>query len=235
MTAGRARGILRLNLKNSNSSRPSWSNAGDLSVPQRGGPPADFFEGRRLAPMWESRRKEAESMTVESLKTLFEYNYWANRKLFQIMAQLASDQLTQNIGGSYESIRNTMVHILSAESGWLERCGGPERGPRLNPNDFPTLDLMIQSWAKLEMAEKSFLSQLDNRDLVYNIEFSLNHTETYSLRLGELLQHAAIHGVHHRGQIALLLRLLGYTPGNFDILVYYLERNSIPSRGTQQN
>ena len=174
-------------------------------------------------------------MTVESLKTLFEYNHWANRKLFEVMAQLTSEQLIQNIGGSYGSIRNTMVHILSAESGWLERCGGPERGPRLNPNDFPTLDLIIRSWAKLEMAKKRFLSQLNNQHLVQNIEFSLNQTETYSLRLGELLQHAAVHGVHHRGQIALLLRLLGYVPGNFDILVYYLERNSIPWRGTQQN
>jgi uncharacterized damage-inducible protein DinB len=234
MTASRARDIVRLNLKNSNSSRPSWSNACDFSVPQRGGPSADFAEGRARA-MRESRTKEAESMTVESLKTLFEYNYWANRKLFEVMAQLTSEQLIQNIGGSYGSIRNTMVHILSAESGWLERCGGPERGPRLNPNDFPTLDLIIQSWSKLQMAEKRFLSQLNNQHLVQNIEFSLNQTETYSLRLGELLQHAAVHGVHHRGQIALLLRLLGYVPGNFDILVYYLERNSIPWRGTQQN
>ena len=190
--------------------------------------PADFAEGRAPRAMRESRTEEAESMTVESLKSLFEYNYWANRKLFEVMAQLTSEQLIQNISGSYGSIRNTMVHILSAESGWLERCGGPKRGPQLNPNDFPTLDSIIQAWTTLEMDEKRVLSQLNNQHLVQNIEFSLNHTETYSLRLGELLQHAAIHGVHHRGQIALLLRLLGYIPGNFDVLVYYLERNSVP-------
>jgi uncharacterized damage-inducible protein DinB len=42
--------------------------------------------------------------------------------------------------------------------------------------------------------------------------------------LGELMQHAIVHGVHHRGQVALLLRLLGYAPGNFDILFYYGEK-----------
>jgi uncharacterized damage-inducible protein DinB len=43
--------------------------------------------------------------------------------------------------------------------------------------------------------------------------------------VGELLQHAANHGVHHRGQVSLLLRLLGYNPDNFDILFYYAEKH----------
>jgi uncharacterized damage-inducible protein DinB len=45
--------------------------------------------------------------------------------------------------------------------------------------------------------------------------------------LGELLQHAANHGVHHRGQVSLLLRLLGDDPDNFDILFYYEEKRGL--------
>ena len=37
--------------------------------------------------------------------------------------------------------------------------------------------------------------------------------------LGEMMQHAANHGVHHRGQVALLLRLLGHVPGDFRLQV----------------
>ena len=44
------------------------------------------------------------------------------------------------------------------------------------------------------------------------------------MALGQLLHHAAIHGVHHRGQVVLLLRTLGQVPGNFDILIYYAQR-----------
>ena len=33
--------------------------------------------------------------------------------------------------------------------------------------------------------------------------------------------------VRHRGQVALMLRLLDYTPGNFDILFYYAEKRGV--------
>ena len=46
--------------------------------------------------------------------------------------------------------------------------------------------------------------------------------------LGELMQHSANDAVHHRGQLALL-RLLGHTPENFDLLIYYAEKRGIPA------
>jgi uncharacterized damage-inducible protein DinB len=168
-------------------------------------------------------------MTVKDLERLYDYSYWANRKLFQVASQLTPEQFTQKVAGSYGSIRNTLVHVLSAEWGWLERCGGPRRGPALKPDDYPTLESLVEVWSRVEGDAREFLAKLKDEDLTRTVEFTNPRGEKRSGVLGALLQHGATHGVHHRGQVALLLRSLGYTPGNFDLLFYDAEKNRAPA------
>ena len=162
-------------------------------------------------------------MTVKDMEVLYDYGYWANKKLFQLISRLTPEQFAQPVAGSYGSIRNTLVHALSAEWGWLDRCGGQERGPRLSPDNYPTVESLVEAWNKVEGYVRDFLSRLKDEDLARDIEFTLGGPEKHSMQLGYMMQHGAIHGIHHRAQVALLLRMLGYEPGSFDMLFYYAE------------
>ena len=117
-----------------------------------------------------------------------------------------------------------MVHGLSAEWGWLDRCGGPPRGAKLESADYATVESLVSTCGKVEASMREFLSDLKDGDLTREIEFTLGGPEKRSMPLGQLLRHGANHGVHHRGQVALLLRVLGHTPGNVDLLIYYSEK-----------
>jgi uncharacterized damage-inducible protein DinB len=163
-------------------------------------------------------------MTVTDLEVLFDYGHWANRKLLQVLSRLMPEQFTRTVDGTHGSIRNTLVHALSAEWGWLSRCGGPDRGPPLDPADYPTVESLAATWARVETYLREFLAGLRDQDLARCAEFAVGGGEKRSLPVGELLQHAANHGVHHRGQVSLLLRLLGFTPDNFDLLFYLAEK-----------
>ena len=166
-------------------------------------------------------------MRVEDLERLYAHSYWANRKLLGAISQMPPEQFTQTVAGSYESIRNTLVHVMSAEWGWLDRCGGPPRGPKLKSDDYPTLESLVTTWAKVEADMRAFLAGLEDEDLDRIIEFSLGGP-THRVSLGNLLQHGAVHAVHHRGQVAMLVRMLGSVPGNFDLVLYDVE-NSVPA------
>lgn len=158
-------------------------------------------------------------MRANDLERLYDYHYWANRKLLAVVSQLTPEQFTQSVAGSYGSVRNTLVHILSAEWGWLERCGGPKRGERLNPDDYPTVEALIRAWEPVEESLRALLSTLEDSDLARSTVFTLDG-RAYALPLEDMLHHAAVHAVHHRGQVSLLLRTLGFVPGNFDLLMY---------------
>ena len=165
-------------------------------------------------------------MTVADLQRRHDYGYWANRKLFAVIGQLTPEEFTRDAAGSYGSIRNTLVHMMSAEWGWIDRCGGPSRGPALKADDYPTFDSIVTQWAIVEGYARGFLATLSDADLGRIVEFDLGPVAVGAVPVGELLQHASTHGVHHRGQVALLLRVLGRAPGNFDLLFYDMEKRT---------
>ena len=103
-------------------------------------------------------------MTVNDLKSLFDYGHWANRKLFAVISQLTLDQFTKPLSGDHGSVRKTMAHILSAESGWVRRCSGLERGTPLNPDDYSTPAALADASNRVEANTREFLSKLKDED-----------------------------------------------------------------------
>ena len=162
-------------------------------------------------------------MTVEDLKRRYDYGYWANERIFAIITQLTPAEFVRGVAGGWGSIRNTLVHTMSAEWGWIDRCGGPTRGPALKPDDYPTPESLIGQWGVVEAHVRQFLHGLHDDDMRRTIEFNLPQTGKRTSTLGELLEHGANHAVHHRGQVALMLRMLGHAPGAFDLLLYDAE------------
>ena len=64
----------------------------------------------------------------DELDRLYGYHYWAMHQLLSVVAKLSPAEFTRSVAGSYGSVQETLVHTLSAEWGWLERCGGWVRG-----------------------------------------------------------------------------------------------------------
>jgi uncharacterized damage-inducible protein DinB len=167
-------------------------------------------------------------MTAKDLETSFDYSYWAYRKLFEVISQLTSEQFTQPVAGSYGSIRNSLVHMMSTEWGWLDRSGGTPCGPRLIATDFPTFRSVLKQWQRVEAYVRTFLAAIQDQDLDRVVEFAVGDGPRQALSVGQMMHHAGVHGVDHRGQIALLLRTLGYVSGNFDVCFYYTQALTTP-------
>ena len=59
------------------------------------------------------------TMTNDDIQLLYEYDRWANNSVLQAVSTLSVEEFTRDLGGSFRSVRDTLVHIIGGEWGWL--------------------------------------------------------------------------------------------------------------------
>jgi uncharacterized damage-inducible protein DinB len=163
-------------------------------------------------------------MDTRDFRNLYRYDSWANHRTLESCAQLTPEQFTRNLGSSFDSVRDTLVHIFGAEWIWLERWHG--RTPTGLPvaADFPDLESVRRRWAEIERDLVDYIASLTQEDLQRVLEYKTTAGVAYSQPLRHCLQHLANHSTYHRGQIATLLRQLGAKATPTDLIAFYREQ-----------
>ncbi len=160
----------------------------------------------------------AETISLAVLNELFEYNYWARDRQLQACATLTDEQFLRPAGGSFASLRDTLVHLLAVEWLWLERWRG--RSPRslLPPEEFLTLAAVFERWRTVEREMRDYVALLTDEALERSITCIGTRGNTWTYPLWRMIVHLLNHQAYHRGQVTNLLRQLGKQPPKVDFL-----------------
>ena len=174
-------------------------------------------------------------MTKDDIGLLYEYDRWANNRVFEACSALSTEQFTRDLGGSFSSLRDTLLHIFAGEWGWLQYWKQPSpdaafladltarRKVLFDPNAFPELGAVRQKWAEVEKEQVEFIELLTDERLERMLP-----VRKAQVKLIHLLQHVANHSTYHRGQIALMMRQLGAAPQATDFHVFVMEGRGGP-------
>src|SRR2546427_8271688 len=169
-------------------------------------------------------------MNKDDIQLLYEYDRWANNRVLQAAAALSDEQFTRDLGGSFCSVRDTLVHIIGGEWGWLaywkERSPGAafiadlrkRREALFHPEAFPNAAPVQRKWAEVEKEQAEFVNGVTNESFGKMLPF-----RTTQASLAHLMQHLANHSTYHRGQVAVMMRQLGAEPVATDFHVFLVE------------
>ena len=143
------------------------------------------------------------------VREMFAYHRWATATILDCVAPVTEEEFEREIGGSFGSLRGTLLHAYGADWVWLERFHG--RSPRALPEgeNLSRIDAIRQRWSEVEAERDVFLAKLTPARLNEEIQYVNFAGESCRYRLGEALFHVANHLTYHRGQIAMQLRQLG--------------------------
>jgi uncharacterized damage-inducible protein DinB len=169
-------------------------------------------------------------MTKDDVQLLYEFDHWANKRVLLAVSTLSVEEFTRDLGGSFRSVRDTLVHIVGCEWVWLrywkEACPSStfltDLWTRPNalsdPNAFPDLAAVQLKWAEVEQEQVEFVNRVTDESLrrmlpVRDTQISLAH----------LLQHLANHSTYHRGQVAHMMRQLSAKSLATDFAMFLME------------
>lgn len=161
--------------------------------------------------------------TIAYVRTLIDYTEWATMRLLAAADGLAEEELAAEPVAHHGSLHATLVHTLGAERLWRERIMGGPVSPYLTPAEVPTLAALRTAWAAEYAAWREQLAPLDDNDLLRRVDYRALDGTPFTQPLWALLSHVANHGTQHRSEVAAMLTILGRSPGNLDMIVFYRE------------
>jgi len=163
-------------------------------------------------------------MTHRDLRTLVEFNYWARDRMLDAVAPLTPQQFVQPLGNSFSSVRDTLVHIYSAEWVWYMRWQGTSPSEPLKSQDYPDLAIVTAEWRDLEGRIRTFVHGLDEATVLRELDYRQMNGQAFRSPIWQMVQHVVNHGTYHRGQVMTMLRQLGAKPASTDLIVFHRER-----------
>jgi uncharacterized damage-inducible protein DinB len=161
-------------------------------------------------------------MTKQYFIELADYNIWANNIQCDWLEQISEEQWKQHIVSSFNSIQDTVLHIIAAENIWLQRLEKQEQTIWLQGSYTGTKAEHIALWKSLSQKLKDFTIDMDESVLKENLEFKRLNGDAYSMPHYQVLAHIFNHSTYHRGQLITMLRQAGFTKvGSTDMLGYF--------------
>ena len=166
-------------------------------------------------------------VTLELLRLLFQYNQWADRRMVEACSALTNEQFTRDLGSSFRSVRDTLVHLYGAEWVWNERIEGRSPMSLVAGTGFPDLASVRTKLEEMDNFYIEYVTRLAPQDLERVIHYKSFAGDEFSNPLWQTLHQLTNHASYHRGQIITLLRQLGAKPVTTDLIAYYRERAAV--------
>jgi uncharacterized damage-inducible protein DinB len=165
-------------------------------------------------------------VTIEEVKELFDYNAWANRRIFEALARLPAEQYSRDLKSSFGSIHGTLCHIVWAEQLWLHRWLGKAPPSTPQGRDLAGLAEARARWEAVDAERAGFLGGVTEPRLRDGVTIQPTSGGAYTHTFRQMFLHAVDHSSYHRGQIVTMLRQLDVTPPGTGLMGFYRERSA---------
>ena len=161
-------------------------------------------------------------MTKQYFLEVADYNIWANDIVLSWINNISDEQWKKHVVSSFNSIAETVLHITSAETIWLERLKKAESPVWLQSAFKGPRNEVIGLWENASEGLKKFIEGFNEEGLMDKLVFRRINGDRYEMPHYQVFAHIFNHSTYHRGQLVTMLTQVGFTDvGSTDKLGFY--------------
>lgn len=150
------------------------------------------------------------------LSDFYKHNLWANLRLLDVCAQLSDEQLDATMIGTFGSIRETLMHLLSSKEGYARHVTGKISNPTLKElTAFPGFGELRR---RAKMSGELLIEAAEQKDLDRILSLDGG---TYQCPAMIVMIESINHATDHRSQIATSLSQQEIEPPSLDAWDYH--------------
>lgn len=150
------------------------------------------------------------------------YNNWADNTAMEWLNQITDEQWNQVITSSFSSIKQTAIHIASAEKIWIDFWENVPDPVYLSGEFNGTKNDLIAIWKSASAALKFFVKKYPPENYRRQITFRYPRGGEGTMEFWQTCAHIINHSTYHRGQLVTLLRQAGFAKfSSIDLATYY--------------
>jgi uncharacterized damage-inducible protein DinB len=157
-------------------------------------------------------------MNADAFRHFYDYHFAENRKIWDTyINSLPFELFIKNVGYSYGSVRDQIVHIMSVDEVWFCQLQCVESSESIELVDFDDREIIRAHWDQVEQKMRDYLANLQD-EMLFEKPFA--DGEDKDLILWQVLLHVGNHGTDHRAQLLRFLNDLGVKTGAQDYIFY---------------
>ncbi len=155
-------------------------------------------------------------------KLLFEYSQAVRDRYLEQLAKLPWEEVVKSRGGSFDSLRDIFLHTVDAEDRLVNYVipGRMETWVSHSPNEFSNMDLIRKRTEEVESKSRAYVASLKPAELETKVEMPRRGMPTVSVRVEDVLIHAALENIHHFGELIGLLWQIDVEPPHLGWINY---------------
>ncbi len=153
------------------------------------------------------------------LLQLYEYNQWANQRVWECVIQLEEDKFTQDLDYSVGSIYIQMVHTMAVEHWWLHFLRTSTLD-FLELEQFPDRATIRAKWDDVEAINRTYVATITPEELERLVKPAFWEENTKPIKVWQALMQVMNHSTDHRAQTLAMLHRLGAPTVGQDFLAY---------------